>query len=116
MHTDYHITLQRWHWGMNTWHIIEKKLMEAQLFKDNHVNVIRRGNEGAKDELLCFDDLYLSARTGHWLQGMDNLISFRKEAAVVTGETYLTLNLTPNPNCGTLISILTPPTSPNSNG
>ena len=67
MHTHYHITLQRWHWGMNTWHIIEKKLMEAQLFKDNHVNVIRRGNEGAKDELLCFDDLYLSARTGHWL-------------------------------------------------
>lgn len=76
----------RWEWGKSTWHVIEKKLHEAMLFQDSHTNILRRGNEATADELLCFEDLYLSARTGHWLQGSENLISFRRETAIVTGE------------------------------
>ena len=76
----------KWHWGLNTWHIIEKKLSSASLFKNNRTDIIRRGHEASKNELLCFEDLYLSARQGHWLQGRDNLMSFRREAAAVTGE------------------------------
>lgn len=68
------------------WHIVEKKLNEAMLLKDNRTNIIRRGSESTGDELLCFDDLYLSTRVNHWIQGPENLINFREEAAVVTGE------------------------------
>ena len=56
------------------------------MFQNNRTDIIRRGHEASKNELLCFEDLYLSARQGHWLQGKDNLMSFRREAAVVTGE------------------------------
>ena len=76
----------KWSWGQSTWHIIEKKLQEAVLFKDNRTVILRRGNEATREELLCFEDLYLSVRSNRWLQGTQNLINFRKEAAQVTGE------------------------------
>ena len=106
-----------WDWAHNVWHITEKKLQEASLINNNKTKIIRRGHEVDKDELLCFEDMYLSMRTGHWLQGSmiivftlqevffishyacmitgsDNLISFRKEAARVTGEPKDALKMT----------------------
>jgi hypothetical protein len=59
-----------WQWGKEVFHIIEKKLHEAQLFPDASTNILRRGSEALGDELLCFEDLYLSVRTNHWLQGI----------------------------------------------
>jgi len=56
------------------------------LFKDNRTDVIRRGSEATGEELLCFDDLYLSTRVNHWIQGKESLVSFRRDAAVTTGE------------------------------
>lgn len=38
------------------------------------------------EELLCFEDVYLSARQDHWIQGSDNNIAFRKDSAFMTGE------------------------------
>ena len=75
-----------WSWGKSTWRVIEKKLQEAMLFQDNRTFVMRRGNEASKEELLCFEDLYMSVRSNKWLQGIDNMISFRREAAQTTGE------------------------------
>ena len=37
----------------------------AYLISKEHTKVMRRGKENDKDELMCFDDLYLSSRTGN---------------------------------------------------
>merc|ERR1719197_1448166 len=56
------------------------------ILKANHSVLLHRGMESSQEELLCFEDLYLSARADHWLQGVDHSINFRKEMAQLTGE------------------------------
>ena len=36
----------------------------AYLISKDQTKMMRRGKENDKDELMCFDDLYLSSRTG----------------------------------------------------
>lgn len=37
-------------------------------------------------KLTCYEDLYLSQRSGIWMQKSYNLIEFRKDSAKVVGE------------------------------
>jgi hypothetical protein len=75
-----------WEWGKVVSEIVYKKLEMSLVLRTNHSIVLHRGYESTNDELLCFDDAYLSARTGHWLQGAGHAVNFRKEIASMTGE------------------------------
>ena len=75
-----------WEWGKSTMRLILSKLYESRLIKFNSTMIFRRGKESNEKELLCFNDLYLSARSAHWIEGFDNVIKFRKEIAGMTGE------------------------------
>ena len=101
-------------------------LITAFLISKDQTKLMRRGKENDKDELMCFDDLYLSSRTGkffifffcplspfgvydayclisshplfflpmflplmdtgHWLEGTDNYIKFKRDIARLFGE------------------------------
>jgi hypothetical protein len=37
-------------------------------------------------KLTCFEDMYLSQRTGIWMQKSPNLLEFRKDSAKIIGE------------------------------
>ena len=43
-------------------------LITAFLISKDQTKLMRRGKENDKDELMCFDDLYLSSRTIEDLQ------------------------------------------------
>lgn len=75
-----------WEWGKMVSEVVYKKLESSMVLKANHSTLLHRGVESTQDELLCFEDLYLSARADHWLQGVDHSINFRKEMAQLTGE------------------------------
>ena len=40
-------------------------------------------------ELMCFEDVYLSARMGLWMQGRRNLVTFRKDTVAISEEPIL---------------------------
>lgn len=75
-----------WQWGQHVLQAIEDRLYDAFLISKDHTKLMRRGKENDKDELMCFDDLYLSSRTGHWLEGTDNYIKFKRDIARLSGE------------------------------
>jgi len=59
-------------------------------------NLIRGGNNPTPllslsyndrtDELVCFDDLYVSIRAHIWLQGSEDITAFRRKTAKMLGE------------------------------
>jgi len=75
-----------WEWGKIVSEIVYKKLETSFILRTNQSTLVHRGNESPQSELLCFEDLYLSARTGHWLQGADHAVNFRRESAMLIGE------------------------------
>lgn len=76
----------RWHWGQTAMDVINEKLEEAFVIKKNHSITFRIGKESTDKQILCFDDIYLSARSSHWLEGYENSIGFRRAVAEKTGE------------------------------
>ena len=75
-----------WEWGKSTMRMIVSKLYESRLIKSNYTTIFRRGKESNQNELICFNDLYVSSRSSHWIEGFNNAIYFRKEIAKRTGE------------------------------
>ena len=82
-----------WEWGRSTMRLIASKLYESMLIKNNHTTILRRGKESDDRELLCFNDLYVSARSTHWIEGYENAIKFRKEMAGKMGEPKLAMEI-----------------------
>ena len=78
--------MSEWSWGKSTVDIVLAKLYESMIIKKNHTVVFRRGKESSSKEIVCFDDLYLSTRNSHWIEGIDNTILLRKEMAMKKGE------------------------------
>ena len=75
-----------WSWGKMVSEVVYKKLESSAIIKANYSLLLHRGAESTKNEMLCFDDMYFSSRQSHWLQGFENTIEFRKDAAFLFGE------------------------------
>ena len=83
-----------WNWGKSSIEVIIAKLEESFLIKKNHSLNFQRGKESSEKEILCFEDLYLSSRTSHWIEGYDNSINFRRDMAYKTGEPAMAKEIT----------------------
>ena len=75
-----------WHWGQTAMDVINDKLEEAFVTKKNLTKNFRIGKESTGEQILCFDDIIMSARSSHWLEGFENSIGFRRDVAKKTGE------------------------------
>lgn len=79
--------LHDWKWGASLFSIVKARSDLAGMTGSTttYANV---GYEIDADEskMLCFEDVYFSARMGLWMQGRRNLVEFRKDAATVTSE------------------------------
>jgi hypothetical protein len=82
-----------WQWGKTMMDVIYSKLADAYIVKKNTTIIFRRGKESSDKEILCFNDLYLSSRQGHWLEGIDNIIHLRRDVALKTGEPSAALQI-----------------------
>merc|ERR1711871_966111 len=60
-----------WMWGKTVLQAVQEKLGEAMLIRRNQSEIIRRGKESNSNEIMCFDDLYLSARSSRWIEGSE---------------------------------------------
>jgi hypothetical protein len=84
--------LTDWKWGENILTIIKDQLHESSIFlKDNprffnDDGYVMHNKSKPFYKLTCFEDLYLSQRSGIWMQKSQNLMSFRKDSAKFVGE------------------------------
>ena len=76
----------KWDWGRNVIEVLHDKLISSSLIKRNHTSEYRRGSEHPESEIMCFEDLYVSTRSNHWIEGTANTVSFRRDIALKTGE------------------------------
>jgi hypothetical protein len=79
-----------WEWGKAVLAVTLAAAMETKMFHggDSENPTVISGyfyNERV-DELVCFDDVYVSLRSGIWLQGAEDLVTFRKHLADIVGE------------------------------
>lgn len=79
-----------WEWGRAVLAVTLAQSMETKMFlgSDSATPTVISGyfyNERV-DELVCFDDAYVSLRNSIWLQGSEDLVSFRKHLADIIGE------------------------------
>ena len=80
-----------WKWALNILDIIRDQLHESNLFLKsnknfyNHDGYQMHTHKKPFYELTCYEDMYLSQRSGIWLQKSLNLISFRKDSAKLVG-------------------------------
>jgi hypothetical protein len=82
-----------WQWGRTMMELVYNELAVAYMVKKNSTMIFRRGKEASDTEVLCFDDLYLSSRQGHWIEGMETSIKFRQDVALKIGEPVAALEL-----------------------
>lgn len=82
-----------WQWGRTMMELIYNELSAAYVVKKNSTMIFRRGKDAPDTEILCFDDLYLSARQGHWIEGVETAIQFRHDVALKIGEPEAALEL-----------------------
>ena len=82
-----------WQWGRTMMEIIYNQLSTAYMVKKNSTMIFRRGKDSPESEILCFDDLYMSSRQGHWIEGVDNVIKLRRDIALKIGEPEAALEI-----------------------
>lgn len=84
--------LTDWKWGENILTIIRDQVDQASIFsKDNprffnDDGYLKHNKSKPFYKLTCFEDVYLSQRTGIWMQKSPNLLEFRKDSAKIIGE------------------------------
>ena len=76
----------KWDWGKNIVEVLHDKLISSSLIKRNHTMEYRRGAEHPENDVMCFEDMYVSTRTNHWIEGTANTVAFRRDMAMKTGE------------------------------
>jgi len=86
-----------WKWGKFVSEVIYKKMENSMMLKSNYSVMIHRGSESPVDETLCFDDIYFSVRSGHWIQGIENTLAFRRDTAKLVGEPQEALKIFERP-------------------
>lgn len=74
-----------WTWGQMMWKTISRRASVTELIA-KHTVISTIGYKAERQELFCFDDMYVSVRMGFWMQGESNLALFRKEVAQKVGE------------------------------
>ena len=74
-----------WAWGQMMWKTISRRASVTELIA-KHTVISTIGYKAERQELFCFDDMYMSTRMGFWMQGESNLALFRKEVAQKVGE------------------------------
>ena len=74
-----------WAWGQMMWKTISRRASVTELIA-KHTVISTIGYKAERQELFCFDDMYMSVRMGFWMQGESNLALFRKEVAQKVGE------------------------------
>jgi len=71
--------------------MVKSELSQAGIFPDinkqfyNDEGYIPHSNSKPYYKLTCFEDLYLSMRSGIWMQKSYNLIDFRVDSAKTVG-------------------------------
>ena len=90
MHQCADPAVTNWEWGKAVLAITLAQAIESKMFRsgDSSSPTVISGyfyNERV-EELVCFEDIYLSLRSNIWIQGPDDITSFRKRAADLTGE------------------------------
>ena len=82
-----------WPWGDDVYKIVEEGMQDAGLLGSNYrfhdefafqpLSEIEKEKPGI---LTCFDDVYISPRTGIWLTKPQNIIAFRLKSFEIYGE------------------------------
>ena len=79
----------KWLWGSTLFDIVARQMIANNIINAG-TKYISTGYISSKEKpekyFHCFEDIYLSRRNGIWLQLPFNHVSFRKDAAAVTGE------------------------------
>jgi hypothetical protein len=78
-----------WHWGHTVWDIVKNRSDIAKMTdSSSRVEFIgyQMHDEIEHNKLMCFEDIYFSARMGLWMQGRANLVQFRKDTASIVHE------------------------------
>ena len=101
MHQCADPAVTNWEWGKAVLAIALAQAIDSKMFRgqdDPNPTVISGYfyNERV-EELVCFEDLYVSLRANIWLQGADEIVSFRKRAAAIIGEPAEVLKSNENP-------------------
>ena len=101
MHQCADPAVTNWEWGKAVLAIALAQAIDSKMFRgqdDPNPTVISGYfyNERV-EELVCFEDLYVSLRANIWLQGADEILSFRKRAAEIVGEPAEVLKKDENP-------------------
>jgi len=79
--------LTDWKWGSALWNIVKKRSdLAGMTGPATDYSTIGYEPEIDLNHILCFEDVYFSARMGLWMQGRRNLVEFRRDAAYVTSE------------------------------
>ena len=83
------LQLSDWKWGVNLWHVVKRRSDLALMTGSNTLydNIgYQLLDEVDPTQLLCFEDIYFSARMGLWIQGRRNLVEFRRDTVSIAGE------------------------------
>lgn len=84
--------LTDWKWGENMLQIIRDQLHEANIFQKTNTQFFNDDGYQMHNhtkpyyKLTCYEDMYLSQRSGIWMQKSYNLMEFRKDSAKFMGE------------------------------
>ena len=75
-----------WNLGNPIMEIVKRRTDLHGITKAGLTSYLRTLPSSNSDDLICFEDVYLSGRLSATLQGQDNLMDFRRDTAVILGE------------------------------